>query len=76
MFSLGVLLLNMGYAFIYTGVANLMNGGTGPTLSESMGLPRRLAPPGADKPNIMGQPPQSAPSSPSTPNPAPRGNPS
>lgn len=69
MFSLGVLLLQFGYAFVYTCIANLMNGGTGPTLSESMGLKARLAPPGADKPNTMGMPP----SGPSSPKPAPRG---
>lgn len=70
MFSLAVALIHIGYAFIYTGVANLRNGGTGPTLSEAMGLPTRLAPPGADKPTPTGQ----APKPPVTPNPAPRGN--
>lgn len=60
MFPLGVVFLFLGYAAVYTGVANLTNGGQGPTLSEALGFTVKLAPPGADKPNLTGQPPNQA----------------
>lgn len=56
MFPLGVLCLILGYAATYTGAANLGNGGGGPTLAESLGFKTVIAPPGADKPNLTGQP--------------------
>ena len=56
MFALGVLCLIAGYAGIYTGIANIKNGGQGPTFSESLGFKTAIAPPGADKPNLTGQP--------------------
>lgn len=49
MFPLGIFILFAGYAMAYTGIANLLNGAAGPTLSESLGFKFRLAPPGADK---------------------------
>lgn len=57
MFSLGVYALIVGYACLYTGVANLLNRGAGPTLREAVGIKTALAPPGADYPNLTGQPP-------------------
>lgn len=51
MFPAGAVLMFIGYALIYTGVANLLNGGNGPTFGESLGIQGgALAPPGADKP--------------------------
>lgn len=49
MFPLGILVFFASYAMAYTGVANLLNGGSGPTLSESLGFKMRLAPPGAQQ---------------------------
>lgn len=57
MFALGVILLMVGYAGVYTGVANLNNGGTGPRLPEALGFKTAVAPPGSDAPNLTGQPP-------------------
>lgn len=45
MFPLGILMFFMGYAMIYTGLANLLNGNQGPRLSQSLGLQMVLAPP-------------------------------
>lgn len=56
MFSLGVYLVFFGYAAVYTGIANLLNGGNGPTYGEALGFQTMVAPPGADKPNLTGQP--------------------
>jgi len=57
MFPLGVALLNLGYAAVYTGIANILNGGNGPTFAEALGFNRKIAPPGAEKPNLTGQVP-------------------
>lgn len=57
MFSLAAILLSGGYALIYTGLANLRNGGNGPTLAESFGFKTAVAPPGSDHPNLTGQAP-------------------
>lgn len=57
MFSLGVMLLTLGYAEVYTAIANLRNGGNGPRLTESLGFAVNLAPPGSEQPNLTGQPP-------------------
>lgn len=62
MFSIGVLFLIWGYAFLYSGVANLGNGFTGPTPLEALGMHTAIAPAGADAPNLTGQP-SAAPSS-------------
>lgn len=56
MFPLGVIVFFLGYAFLYTGTANMLNGGQGPKLAESLGFPQPVAPP-SQKPNLMGQPP-------------------
>lgn len=56
MFPIGVALMFLGYAFLYTGTANVLNGGQGPKLFESLGFPQPVAPP-SQKPNLMGQPP-------------------
>lgn len=45
MFGMGAALLVLGYAFGYTGANNLLNGGKGPTLFESLGLKTKLASP-------------------------------
>ena len=52
MFFFGVILMYAGYAFVYSGIANLLNGGQGPHLSESLGFKTPLIPPGADR-NIL-----------------------
>ena len=57
MFSLGVAMITFGWAAMYAGVANVVNGGNGPTLRESLGLKTAIAPPGANAPNLTGQPP-------------------
>jgi hypothetical protein len=57
MFELGILLLTLGYAGVYTGSANLINGGMGPRLPEALGFKTAIAPPGSDAPNLTGQPP-------------------
>ena len=49
MFPLGILVFFASYAMAYTGIANLLNGGSGPTFSESLGFKMRLAPPGANQ---------------------------
>lgn len=54
------MLIALGYAAIYTGAANLHNGGQGPTLLQSLGFAGTVAPPGSDQPNLMGQPPKAA----------------
>jgi len=56
MFPLGVFFLAFGYAAVYTAAANIRNGGQGPRLLESMGFRIAVAPPGADSPNLTGQP--------------------
>lgn len=48
MFSLGVFMLWLGYAFVYTAIANIRNGYQGPRLSESLGLRLMIAPPSAE----------------------------
>jgi len=55
-FALGVFLLFTGYAAVYTDYANLANGGQGPTYAEALGFAAKVAPPGAEKPNLTGQP--------------------
>lgn len=57
MFAIGVMLLILGYAEMYVGIANIRNGGSGPTLSEALGMKIAVAPPGAERPNLTGQPP-------------------
>lgn len=57
MLALAAMLLSAGYALIYTGVANIRNGGSGPTLAEALGFKMAVAPPGADHPNLTGQAP-------------------
>lgn len=59
MFPVGILLFFAGYAFEYTGTANLLNGGQGPSLSQALGVPVRVAPP-SQRPNLSGQPPATA----------------
>jgi hypothetical protein len=50
-FSAGLAFLFAGYAAVYTGIANLLNGGNGPTFAQSLGFQGgALAPPGADYP--------------------------
>lgn len=51
MFTIAVWLLFSGYAAIYTGIANLLNGMSGPTFMEALGVTAVVAPPGADHPN-------------------------
>jgi hypothetical protein len=58
MFPVAIALILIGYAMVYTGAANLINGGQGPKLLESLGLKEAIAPPGADKAILSGQPPQ------------------
>jgi len=49
MFSLGVAFIAAGYAAIFTGVANLRNGGAGPTFLQSLGFRSgAVAPPGSE----------------------------
>lgn len=43
---MGVISLLLGYALSYTGVANLLNGGAGPKLWQSLGFPGPITPPG------------------------------
>lgn len=38
MWSLGLWMVAIGYAFAYTGWMNLRNGGAGPTILESLGV--------------------------------------
>lgn len=70
MFSLGSFLLTVGYALVYAGIANLRNGGQGPTIAEALGFTTTLAPPGADLPKRgvvgtkVGQAPQPTPQAP------------
>jgi hypothetical protein len=56
MFPLGVLLLIVSYAMVYTGGLNLANGGKGPTLAASLGIPVTIAPQAKSAPNLTGQP--------------------
>lgn len=39
MFSIGIVFVLVGYAIAYTGVANAINGGQGPTFAQSLGFP-------------------------------------
>jgi hypothetical protein len=53
MFSLGAFLIYFGYAMVYMGIANILNGGNGPTAGEVLGIKGgALAPPGADRPSL------------------------
>lgn len=50
MFALGVAVYIFGYALVYTGLSNLLNGGNGPTLFESLGITGHLSSPADNKP--------------------------
>lgn len=46
----GILSIFLGYAMLYTGVANLRNGGQGPRLWEALGFREAITPPGGGSP--------------------------
>lgn len=56
MMALGIVFLFFGYGALYTGLANMRNGQQGPTYAEAIGFKELVAPPGAEKPNLTGQP--------------------
>lgn len=60
MFPFGVACVILGYAIMYYGVNNLVNGGQGPTIAQTLGLKSELSvePTIRDKPiaNQTGQP--------------------
>ncbi len=49
MTPIGILFIGIGYAFLYTGISNVLNNFSGPKLSEALGLPAGISfgPPGA-----------------------------
>lgn len=53
MFGLGALMLGVGYAALYSGLSNALNGGQGPTFFEALGIKTAIAPPGADHPSKL-----------------------
>lgn len=55
MLGLGVAALILGYAAVYTGISNLLNGGNGPKYFESLGVKNPLSSPATDRvPNGSG----------------------
>lgn len=39
MFTFGIVFVFVGYAIAYTGIANAINGGQGPSFAQSLGFP-------------------------------------
>jgi hypothetical protein len=54
MFGAGVIAVTLGYALLYTGASNLMNGGKGPTFIGSLGFNKTLTSPADYKTGTSG----------------------
>ena len=53
--TIGFLVWYAGYALAYWGIANAINGGQGPTISEVFGLKNRITLPGTKRPDLAGK---------------------